>query len=266
VTLTGRILLAEDGEDNQDLLSTHLRRAGAEVIIAANGRLAVERVSESLQPDGQVEPFDLVLMDMQMPELDGYGATRKLRAAGVEMPIIALTANAMAEDRVKCLECGCTDYLSKPISRLGLLTTVAKYLEGAAERRKKVKAERGGTPQPAARIRSSHANEPKIAKLVERFITRLPERVSLIESLARKNSLDDLRHALHQLKGAGGGYGFSTISDLASRAEQQIRDESSLEEIRKQVDQLLEMVRSVEGYDRNREASQDGGGSMPHAA
>jgi CheY-like chemotaxis protein/HPt (histidine-containing phosphotransfer) domain-containing protein len=263
VKVSGRVLLAEDGEDNQDLLSTHLRRAGAEVIIAGNGRIAVDRVSETLLAGGSAAPFDVILMDMQMPELDGYGATRKLRAAGVNIPIIALTANAMAEDRVKCLECGCTDYLSKPISRNTLLATVAKYLEEA----KRTKATRAPQEQPA-KIRSTHApgSSGSVGKLVERFVSRLPERVTLIEALSRKNSLDELSHALHQLKGAGGGYGFSTISDLAGRAEQQIRDEASLEEIRTQVNELLTMVRQVEGYDSNKEGKSDGGNGQVKAA
>ena len=251
VTLHGRILLAEDGEDNQDLISTHLRRAGAEVIIAGNGRLAVESVMATIGPDASAPAFDLVLMDMQMPELDGYGATRKLRSAGVQAPIVALTANAMAEDRVKCLECGCTDYLSKPISRVMLLGTVAKYLETSRSERAAAveQAELSSTT-----LKSTHASDGKIAKLVERFVSRLPERVSTIDALARKNSLDELRHALHQLKGAGGGYGFASISDMAARAEQDIRDEASVDQIRHQVADLLDMVRRVDGYDAQRES------------
>jgi signal transduction histidine kinase/CheY-like chemotaxis protein/HPt (histidine-containing phosphotransfer) domain-containing protein len=254
IRLSGRILLAEDGEDNQDLLSTHLRRAGADVVIAGNGRLAVESAMSA------AEPFDLILMDMQMPELDGYGATRRLRSAGMDLPIIALTANAMAEDRVRCLEAGCTDYLSKPISRLVLLSTVARYLQDA--RRKAIPQEE----VPVARIKSTHATDGKIAKLVERFVSRLPERVATIESLLRKNSLAELRHALHQLKGAGGGYGFSSISDMAGKAEEDIRQEASIEQVRKQVEELLTTVRQVDGYDPTREQSPSENGQLPHAA
>ena len=260
VRISGRILLAEDGEDNQDLISTHLRRAGAEVVIAGNGRLAVESALAAHGPAASAPAFDLVLMDMQMPELDGYGATRRLRSAGVTVPIVALTANAMAEDRVRCLEAGCTDYLSKPISRHGLLSTVARYLDSSKAKRQ---------PAADARLRSSHAADGKISKLVERFVGRLPERVAAIESLMRKNSLAELKQALHNLKGAGGGYGFSTISDLAGQAEQQIRDEASVERIRTQVADLLRMVRSVEGYDPAREAAprEDAGdGQLPRAA
>jgi len=257
IHLSGRILLAEDGEDNQDLISTHLRRAGAEVIIACNGRIAVESAMQAFGPTATVEPFDLVLMDMQMPELDGYGATRRLRDAGFDAPIIALTANAMAEDRVRCLEAGCTDYLSKPISRQHLLATVARYLESVRSQQQA----RNTAPEP--RLRSAHARDAKISKLIERFVSRLPERVAAIESLMRKRSLDEVRQALHNLKGAGGGYGFSSVSDLAGHAEQQIREGAALDEICQQVELLLQTVRNIEGYDASRELPPE---QISHAA
>ena len=115
-----RILLAEDGPDNQRLISVVLKKVGAQIDIAENGKIAVDRIMQSLE-DGT--PYDLVLMDMQMPELDGYSATLQLRDRGVSLPILALTAHAMTSDRDRCLAAGCNGYATKPINRNVLVET-----------------------------------------------------------------------------------------------------------------------------------------------
>jgi len=127
-TLAARILLAEDGVDNQRLISHVLRRAGAEVEIVADGAQAVQRALAAAS-DPHDTPFDLVLMDMQMPVLDGYEATRHLRLAGFQTPIVAITAHAMSDDRAKCLAAGCTDFASKPLRREELFATIRRCLE-----------------------------------------------------------------------------------------------------------------------------------------
>ncbi len=107
-----RILLVEDGLDNSRLFAHHLRRAGFTVELAQDGLEACERV----EADGGAQaPYALVLMDMQMPRLDGYAATARLRAMGFRPPILALTAHAMTQDRDRCLAAGCSGYLTKPI-------------------------------------------------------------------------------------------------------------------------------------------------------
>ncbi len=118
-----RILLAEDGQDNQRLFSFMLRKAGAEVFLAQDGELAVKIALKNLQSGFF---FSIILMDMQMPVMDGYTATRQLREKGYTGPIVALTAHAMQEERQKCLDAGCDDYATKPILRDALIAAVLK--------------------------------------------------------------------------------------------------------------------------------------------
>jgi len=117
------ILLVEDGIDNQRLIRHVLTKAGAKVEIRENGRLAVDHLVD----EGGAGLYQLVLMDMQMPVLDGYGACRELRALGVEIPIIALTAHAMSHDRGLCLEAGCDDFATKPIDRAKLVSMCRRW-------------------------------------------------------------------------------------------------------------------------------------------
>jgi CheY-like chemotaxis protein len=123
--LRGRILLAEDGADNQRLISLILKKAGAEVTVADNGKVALDF---ALTAARNQEPFDLILMDMQMPVMDGYDATRNLRAQGLAVPIVAITAHAMAGDQQKCIDAGCDDYISKPVNRNSLLAIAAAHM------------------------------------------------------------------------------------------------------------------------------------------
>jgi len=126
-----RILLAEDGPDNQKLISFHLKKWGASVTLADNGQIAMEKALEAWHDD---KPFDVILMDMQMPVMDGYIATTKLREEGYKGPIIALTAHAMASDRQKCIDAGCDDYATKPINKTEMLATIRRLLSSHTAR------------------------------------------------------------------------------------------------------------------------------------
>jgi CheY-like chemotaxis protein len=118
-----KILLVEDNEMNSDMLSRRLQRKGHEVLIAMDGAQGVE-LAQSENPD-------LILMDMSLPVLDGWEATQQLKALPEtrEIPIIALTAHAMAGDREKCIEVGCDDYETKPVDFSRLLAKIQALLE-----------------------------------------------------------------------------------------------------------------------------------------
>jgi signal transduction histidine kinase len=121
-----RALVVDDARDMRRLVSALLEKAGDKVELAENGQLALERVAEEAAAG---RSFDVVLLDMQMPVLDGYETARRLREAGYRGPVVALTANNMAGDRERCLEAGCDDFVPKPIDRRLLLATVARLLE-----------------------------------------------------------------------------------------------------------------------------------------
>ncbi len=116
-----RILLVEDGLDNQRLLSYILRKGGADVSVANDGKQGAHIALTALEEN---RPFDVILMDMQMPIMDGYEATRLLREKDYHWPIVALTAHAMASDRIKCIKAGCDDYLTKPVDREQLFDVI----------------------------------------------------------------------------------------------------------------------------------------------
>ena len=123
--ISGRVLLAEDGPDNQRLVMFHLKKMGLTPILAENGQIAADL---AMAERDKGTPFDLILMDMQMPVMDGYTATRQLRDRGYTGLIVALTAHAMEGDRERCIEAGCDEYTTKPIDRAKLQAFIGSLL------------------------------------------------------------------------------------------------------------------------------------------
>jgi CheY-like chemotaxis protein len=119
------VLLVEDGDTNRKLIKLLLERAGAKVTTAEHGGIGVELAMK--------QSFDVILMDMQMPVMDGYTAARRLRDEGLTLPIIALTAHTMTGDREKCLDAGCTDYLTKPINAEQMFAAIERAMRSVPE-------------------------------------------------------------------------------------------------------------------------------------
>lgn len=222
-----RVLLAEDSRDNQKVLSYHLKAAGIEVTIAENGRIAVERAL--------AEPFDIILMDMQMPELDGYGATSSLRQSGYTGPVIALTAHAMREDREKCLRAGCTDFLTKPVENRRLLETLARYLYDRPE-------DALAAPEP---IVSSCLEDEDFAALVVEYARSLPRRVSELRNAFSGGNLERVETLMHQCRGVAGMYGYPALGESAGLIEQAVREHQDPELIRELVDEFAGLVERI---------------------
>jgi PAS domain S-box-containing protein len=210
-----RILVAEDGPDNQRLIRTILSMAGAQVELAADGREAVSKA--------RAASFDVVLMDMQMPEMDGYEAARTLRAQGYAVPILALTAHAMTGDRDKCMAAGCTDHLTKPIDRGRLIDAVARHAGKEALGRGRA----APTPEPTAGhpevMRSQYAGDPDLTGVLTQFVAGLPAQVEAMSLAARAGRREELQRLAHRLKGAGGSYGYPSLTEAARGLEDAAR-------------------------------------------
>jgi PAS domain S-box-containing protein len=244
IYLRGRILLVEDGADNQRLLRMQLSSAGASVVSALDGQMAVDLAT--------AQPFDLILMDMQMPVMDGYAATIELRRRGLTMPIIALTAYAMAEDRAKCLASGCNAYLSKPVDEETLLAAVNEYLGKWVPNGGAISTPPPGVDHGSGLIKSSLAGDPRMMKIIPVYVERLPGKVHEILKLLENQDLIALQRVIHDIVGTAGGYGFAPISPPARRAEQAIRAGDALESITAGIASLIAVIRRIEGYDESK--------------
>ncbi|MEJ2179476.1 MAG: ATP-binding protein [Gammaproteobacteria bacterium] len=206
-SLSGKVLLAEDSTDNQQLISMYVRKTGAEITIAENGKIAVNHAMS--------DDFDLILMDMQMPVMGGVEATQWLRQIGCRTPIVALTANAMKQDRDRCLAAGADGYLTKPVDLQKFYRVLVKFLRDEKQQRN----------TGSAYVSDEFANDPEFQELVQQFVAGLPEMVSNISNAIEKQDWDNAQLLSHNLKGVGGNYGFPAVSHIAQHLISNIKNQ-----------------------------------------
>jgi signal transduction histidine kinase/CheY-like chemotaxis protein/HPt (histidine-containing phosphotransfer) domain-containing protein len=216
--LDARVLLVDDAPDNQRLLAFYLRDAGADVDVAADGVTACEMAMVAANAD---DPYDVVLMDVQMPRLDGYHATARLRGMGYDGAIVALTAHAMDSERAKCLDAGCDDFLSKPVDPEELIATVARHTDAEEPR---------DASEPGPLV-SHLAGQEELEHLLAEFVQDLPNRVAAMETTLRAGDLGQLAFHAHRLKGTAGGYGFPPLTEAARELETALAAGLALPEI-----------------------------------
>ncbi|MDX2480534.1 MAG: ATP-binding protein, partial [Desulfuromusa sp.] len=216
------VLVVDDGAENRELVCFLLEEAGLKVDEAENGQVGMEKAIAN--------QYDLILMDVQMPVMDGFTATRILRQKGVDKPIIALTANAMKGFEQQCLDAGYSGYLSKPIEIDRFMKYMAEELGGKLVCEDTdlspvaVNDHGAGAKQPHARdttpiVSRLPANNEKIRQLILRFITRLGEQLQAMDVAVEGNDFEEVADLAHWLKGAGGTVGFDVFTEPAAEFE-----------------------------------------------
>lgn len=223
--LNGKILLAEDSEDNQALFHLFISTTGANVDIASDGIEAVKMAEEG--------EYDLILMDMQMPHMDGLQATKVIIAQGNVTPIVALTANAMKEDRDNCQQAGCVGFLTKPIDKDEFYQVLSKYLSSSIKQ--------SNNDDKDIQI------ETELEEIKNKFVANLEQEMVLLNKSANSRDWDEFKRLIHKLKGAATSFGFPNISRQANILEEIIR-EGKFENLILELDALRSMCDYAKEY------------------
>lgn len=242
--LTRRVLIAEDGLFNQLLLSTILRQHGLAVEVVGDGAMAVTRAIEALQTGSA---FDLILMDIQMPTMDGDAATARLRGMGYVGAIVAVSADDTDVERARCINAGYDAYLSKPIDRATLLAVVNTYLSGGTNP-VATAATDSALPKSAtafAPLFSAYADDPDIGMLIAGFVDQLPDTVTAMRSAVVSGDLAGITRLSHQLSGAAGSYGFMPVSHAAAALERAARGAVSTDSLMPELEGLAQICALV---------------------
>jgi CheY-like chemotaxis protein/HPt (histidine-containing phosphotransfer) domain-containing protein len=225
-----RVLIVDDGDTNRKLIKILLTRAGATVDTAENGQICLDKVAGA--------EFDAILMDMQMPVLDGYSAAQRLREQGRRLPIIALTAHALKGEEDKCRAAGCDGYLTKPVNRDDLIECVHRMCAAAASLPEAKTLDEA--PAVPTMLSDEDLNDPEFRAIAEDFAASLQAFVGDLSQAFHNQDWTDLIGRAHKLKGTAGMVGFPSVGELALQVETaaQSNDSDTLEELLKELDSL----------------------------
>jgi len=210
-SLVGKVLLAEDTLDNQKLISMYIKRAGANPVVVENGKQALDKALN--------DEYDLILMDMQMPVMGGIDATVKLRATGYTRPIVALTANALKEDRDKCQQAGVDEYLTKPVDLNRFNEVLKRYLKP------KISIASTSVADNTSPTTVDFSDDPEYQALVRQFEEELPVKLKQIQSAADKQDWVELKNQVHKLKGLGASFGYPELSNISAQIQTNLAKE-----------------------------------------
>ena len=246
---TLRILLADDSADNRDLILAYLRKTPHEIVVAEDGAQALAKF--------QLSPFDLVLMDIQMPVMDGYSATRFIRGWEFEKQlkpsrIIALTAHAFTEEVERMLAVGCDMHLSKPVRKATLLEVIENFAcEAEGDGIQDVASDQSGESADALSGSECEAGSPihvvideDIAELIDGFLENRHADIERLSEAIECSDFETIRVLGHNMKGAGRGYGFDGISEIGVQLEITSKKKQGVE-AQKCVDQLQDYLERV---------------------
>ena len=247
-----RVLLAEDNPVNQQVAVAMLVKRGHEVHVVGNGREAVEAIAQ--------REYDVVLMDVQMPEMDGFEATKAIRAMpqGDHLPIIAMTAHALTGERERCLAHGMTDYLAKPFKALELFRLVEQLSEGVAPTSPPV-ATTPATAPPVdlegfrTMLREAGAEEA-LYSILDTFLRHAPERVATLATAVAGGSGVEIAKAAHVFRGAAATIGARELAELLERVETTARA-GEVENTREAFERVSPVAHNVIDYLRQQRAA-----------
>ncbi len=231
-----RLLVVDDGKNNQRILRFVLEDAGACVHIADDGKAGVERTIEAIDSGNE---YDLILMDVQMPVMDGLEATRLLKRRGVKTPVVAITAYATPQDRERSLEAGCIEFVTKPLIPDHLVAVVARHVD--------IDPNRSSLTLAGPRIVSTLVDNQRFAPLLRAYLDDIPGIIEIVEEALEQSDRATLLRSVHQLKGTARSYGFPKLGDLAEHCQQLLREDAAEDDVASLVADLICQLRAIKG-------------------